>query len=74
MFKLENFLLTQYLSLIPREKQGRKQNSVWGKQERDIFEIGNFLLKYFFEKRMKIQRKRKVKLQDPPRRYSRACT
>ena len=51
MSKLETFLLTQDLSLILSGKEGRKQNSVWEKWERDIFEIGNFLLKYFFEKK-----------------------
>ena len=51
MFKLKTFLLTQDLLLIPDGKEGRKQNSVWEKWERDIFEIGNFLLKYFFERK-----------------------
>ena len=51
MFKLKTFLLTQDFLLIPGGKEGRKQNSVWEKWERDIFEIGNFLLKYFFEKK-----------------------
>ena len=51
MFKLENFLLTQDLPLIPSGKKEMKQNNVWEKWETYIFKIGNFLSKYFFEKK-----------------------
>ena len=46
--------------------EGKEENKiVFRKNERDIFEIGNFLLKYFFGKK-KISKKKKANFKAHP--------